>query len=52
MNTLYKIYFYKKLDNYMSNEIMRTAKYEPYHMSNFLDALKYYGKSRNNRKNR
>ena len=34
----------------MSNEIIRSGKYEPSHMSNFLDALKYYGKSRNNRK--
>ena len=46
-NISYQMYVYKNLDNYMSNEIIRTAKYEPYHMSNFLEALKYYGKSKN-----
>ena len=50
-NISYQMYVYKKEDNYMSNEIIRSAKYEPFHMSNFLDALKYYGKSRNIIKN-
>lgn len=45
------MYVYKKKDNYMSNEIIRSGKYEPFHMSNFLDALKYYGKSKNIIKN-
>jgi len=36
---------YKKSDNYMSNGIIRTGKYEPIHMSNFLDALKYAEKN-------
>ena len=45
------MYVYKQSDNYMSNEIIRTGKYEPYHMFNFLVALKYYGKSRNIIKN-
>jgi FkbM family methyltransferase len=50
-NVSYQMYVYKKSDNYMSNEIIRSGKYEPSHMSNFLDALKYYGKSRNIIKN-
>ena len=41
-NISYQMYVYKKSDNYMSNSIIKTAKYEPTHMSNFLDALKYY----------
>ena len=35
----------------MSNEIINTAKYEPIHMSNFLDALKYYGEKNHINKN-
>ena len=50
-NVSYQMYVYKKKDNYMSNEIIRSAKYEPSHMSNILEALKYYGKSRNIIKN-
>ena len=50
-NISYQMYVYKKKDNYMSNEIIRSGKYEPFHMSNFLDALKYYGKSKNIIKN-
>lgn len=43
----YQIYVYKKHDNYMSNEIIQTGKYEPGPMSQFLEALEYYGKTRN-----
>lgn len=39
-NISYQMYVYKNLDRWMSNEIIRTAKYEPVHMSNFLDILK------------
>ena len=35
----------------MSKEIIKTAKYEPAHMSNFLDALKFYGKKNKINKN-
>ena len=42
MNLSYQIYVYKKFDNYMSNGIIRTGKYEPFHMSNFLKVLRYY----------
>ena len=50
-NISYQMYIYKYLDNYMSNEILNTGKYEPYHMSNFLDILKYYGEKNNIIKN-
>jgi len=46
-NISYQMYVYKKSDKYMSNSIIRTAKYEPKPMSNFLDALKYYGEKNN-----
>ena len=45
------MYVYKYLDNYMSNEILATGMYEPYHMSHFLDILKYYGEKNNILKN-
>ena len=48
----YQIYTYKKFDNYMSNEIIETHKYEPTHMSNFLEVLKYYGKKNNIKNNK
>ena len=38
-NVSYQMYVYKKKDNYMSNEIIRSAKYEHSHMSNILEAL-------------
>ena len=38
------MYVYNKVDRWMSNEIIRTGKYEPRHISNFLDILIYYGK--------
>ena len=50
-NISYQMYVYKKSDNYMSNYIIKTAKYEPTHMSNFLDALKYYAEKNNILKN-
>jgi len=50
-NISYQMYVYKKSDNYMSNSIIRTGKYEPIPMSNFLDALKYYGEKNNIIKN-
>lgn len=50
-NISYQMYVYKKSDNYMSNSIIRTAKYEPIPMSNFLDALKYYAEKNNIIKN-
>jgi FkbM family methyltransferase len=50
-NISYQMYVYKKSDNYMSNSIIKTAKYEPIHMSNFLDALKYYARKNNIIKN-
>lgn len=40
----YQLYVYKKYDNYISNNIIRKGKYEEPHMSNFLNALKYYSK--------
>ena len=43
----YQIYVYKKDDNYMSNGIIKTGKYEEIPMTNFLKALKYYGKKKN-----
>ena len=46
-NVSYQMYVYKKFDTYMSNNIIKTAKYEPVHMSNFLDALQYYEKKNN-----
>ena len=45
------MYVYKKSDNYMSETIIKTAKYEPTHISNFLDALKYYAEKKNIIKN-
>ena len=50
-NISYQMYVYKKVDRWMSNEIIRTAKYEPFHMTHFLDILKYYGKKNNIKKN-
>ena len=50
-NISYQIYTYKNSIDGMSNEIIKTAKYEPMHMSNFLDALKYYSKRNNIIKN-
>ena len=49
-NISYKMYVYNKVDRWMSNEIIKTAKYEPMHMSNFLDILIYYGKKNNIKK--
>ena len=46
------MYVYKNSDKYMSNEIIKTGKYEPEPMSNFLDALQYYGKKNNIIKNK
>ena len=43
----YQMYTYKKNDNYMSNYIRRTGKYESFHMTNFLNILIYYGKKNN-----
>ena len=51
-NISYQMYVYKYLDNYMSNEILNTGQYEPYHMSHFLDILKYYGEKNNIKKMR
>jgi hypothetical protein len=42
-NISYQMYVYKNSDNFMSNEIIETAKYEPIPMSNFLEVLQYYG---------
>ena len=50
-NISYQMYVYNKVDWWMSNEIIRTARYEPKHMSNFLDILIYYGKKKNIKKN-
>ena len=50
-NISYQMYVYKYIDNYMSNEILKTGQYEPYHMSHFLDILKYYGEKNNIKKN-
>ena len=50
-NISYQMYVYKKSDNYMSNWIIRTAKYESRHMSNFFEVLKYYAKKNNILKN-
>ena len=41
-NISYQMYIYKEKDNFMSNSIMRTKKYEPKVMSNFYDILQYY----------
>ena len=43
----YKIYVYKKGDNYMSNFIIKTKGYDINEMTNFYDALEYYGKTNN-----
>lgn len=50
-NISYKIYVYKNSDKYMSNRIIKTGKYEPKHMSNFLDVLQYYREKNNIIKN-
>ena len=42
-NISYQMYVYNNSDNYMSNYIIKTGNYEPTPMSNFLDALHYYG---------
>ena len=46
-NIDYKIYVYKKGDNYMSNFIIKTKGYDINEMTNFYDALEYYGKTNN-----
>ena len=46
-NIDYKIYVYKEGDNYMSDFIIRTKGYDVKEMSNFYDALEYYGKAKN-----
>ena len=51
-NISYQMYVYKNADNYMSKWIMKTAMYEPTHMSNFLDVLKYYGEKNKISKNK
>jgi FkbM family methyltransferase len=51
-NISYKIYTYNKNIDGMSNEIIKTAKYEPEHISNFLDALRFYGKKNKINKNK
>lgn len=43
----YQIYVYKVYDNFISKSIIKTGKYEPKHMLNFLEALQYYGKKKN-----
>ena len=50
-NISYEMYTYDKKVDGMSKEIIETAKYEPMHMSNFLDALKYYSKKKKINKN-
>lgn len=50
-NISYEIYTYDEKVDGMSKEIIKTAKYEPMHMSNFLDALKYYSKKKKINKN-
>ena len=45
------MYTYKRFLDGMSKEIIDTSKYEPMHISNFLDALKYYGEKKNIKKN-
>ena len=50
-NISYEIYTYDKGMDGMSKEIIKTAKYEPMHMSNFLDALKFYAKKKKINKN-
>jgi FkbM family methyltransferase len=47
----YQMYVYNKLDRWGSDYIIRTGKYEPRHMSNFLNILKYYGEKNNIKKN-
>ena len=42
----YQIYVYKKYDKYMSNNIIKTAMYEPIPMSNFLEALQFYSEKK------
>jgi FkbM family methyltransferase len=50
-NFSYQMYVYNKVDRWISYEIIRTAKYEPLSMSNFLDILKYYSTKNNIKKN-
>ena len=50
-NISFQMYTYKESMDWMSRMIIKTAKYEPKHMSNFLDALKYYGGKNNIKKN-
>ena len=50
-NISYDMYVYKNADRWMSKEIIRTGQYEPIHMSNFLDILKYYGEKNNIKRN-
>ena len=42
----YQLFVYKQYDKYMSNGIIRRGIYEPGPMSNFLEALQYYGLKR------
>jgi FkbM family methyltransferase len=50
-NISFQMYTYKRFLDGMSKEIIDTSKYEPMHISNFLDALKYYGEKKNIKKN-
>jgi len=42
-NISFKMYTYKESMDWMSRMIIKNSEYEPKHMSNFLDTLKYYG---------
>ena len=46
-NIEYQMYVYKEGDNYMSNFIIRTKGYVVKEMTNFYEALEYYGKKNN-----
>ena len=46
-NISYQMYVYKNSDNCLSERIIKTGKYEPIHMSNFLNALQYYAAKKN-----
>ena len=46
-NIEYQMYVYKEGDNYMSNFIINTKGYVVEEMTNFYDALEYYGKTNN-----
>ena len=50
-NISYQMYVYNKVDRWISYEIIRTAKYEPKSMSNFLDILRYYASKNKIKKN-